>query len=61
MHTYRDAILNQGKRVVKYAAILYPGEFQSYDEGLQALSARPKETNLLQDVLRQVLRNALKK
>jgi hypothetical protein len=59
MHAYRDAIINQGKRTVKYAAILYPGDFQSYDEGLQALSAQPGNIDKLRKTLYQVLQKAL--
>ena len=59
MHAYRDAIINQGKRTVKYAAILYPGNFQSYDEGLQALPAQPGNIKQLRETLYQVLKKAL--
>lgn len=42
MHAYRDAIRDeQGRRVVDYAAILFPGPEVRYDDGLEALSAVP--------------------
>ncbi|EDN65887.1 hypothetical protein BGP_3160 [Beggiatoa sp. PS] len=59
MHAYRDSIINQGKRAVKYAAILYPGESHAYDEGLQALSAQPGKSTPLQETLYQILKKAL--
>ncbi|GET38046.1 DUF2357 domain-containing protein [Microseira wollei] len=60
MHTYRDAIRDsKGRRVVQYAAILYPGAYKSYTEGLQALSAYPGFETELQEHLRRVLDEAL--
>jgi hypothetical protein len=42
MHAYRDAIRDeQGRRVVEYAAILYPGPAVYHYEGLEALQAVP--------------------
>lgn len=42
MHAYRDAIRDErGRRVVEYAAILYPGPAVHYDAALEALSAVP--------------------
>lgn len=60
MHAYRDAIRDDsGKRVVKYAAILYPGQSVIFDNGLAALKAYPGEDDeLLQGIkgrLKQVL------
>ncbi|MBW4649418.1 MAG: restriction endonuclease-like protein [Kastovskya adunca ATA6-11-RM4] len=60
MHTYRDAIRDtQGKRVVRYAAILYPGSYEFYTEGLEALPAYPGREAELQEHLRRVLDKAL--
>jgi PD-(D/E)XK nuclease superfamily/Domain of unknown function (DUF2357) len=54
MHAYRDAIRDQqGKRIVKFAGILYPGPRQIFTPGLAALSAVPGGTELM-DQLRQV-------
>ena len=40
MHAYRDAIRDeQGRRVVEYAAILYPGDEVRFDVGLEALKS----------------------
>ena len=40
MHTYRDAIRGEGgKRVIEYAAILYPGPSQHFGDDLAALEA----------------------
>lgn len=42
MHAYRDAIRDSdGRRVVRYAAILYPGPGRRYSAGIEALSADP--------------------
>jgi predicted component of viral defense system (DUF524 family) len=52
MHTYRDAIRDaEGRRVVQYAAILYPGTTESYTEGLEAISARPGAASLFRQVI----------
>ncbi|HEY9637113.1 MAG TPA: DUF2357 domain-containing protein [Coleofasciculaceae cyanobacterium] len=60
MHTYRDAIRDsQGKRVVRYAAILYPGSYEFYTEGLEALPAYPGREAELQKHLHRVLDKAL--
>ena len=51
MHTYHDAIQNnKSRQVVCYAAILYPGAFQSYSRGeIQALTAYPGREAELQE------------
>jgi predicted component of viral defense system (DUF524 family) len=42
MHAYRDAVRDSsGARIVRYAAILYPGPTQTYGAGLGALHADP--------------------
>jgi predicted component of viral defense system (DUF524 family) len=44
MHAYRDAIRGvDGERLVRYAAILFPGTSQTYGHGLGALHADPTD------------------
>jgi len=60
MHTYRDAIRGEeGLRIVRYAAILYPGPEERYAEGLEALRAYPGLQHGLDKRIREVLRGAL--
>lgn len=61
MHTYHDAIQNsEGRQVVCYAAILYPGSFHSYSrEEIEALPAYPSAEAELQEHLRRILDKAL--
>lgn len=60
MHAYRDAIRDeQGRHVVEYAAILYPGPAVPYDEGLEALSAVPGMESALETRLGEVIAAAL--
>lgn len=60
MHAYRDAIRDsEGRRVVQYAAILYPGPQQLYPDGIEALSAQPEQEEALVKRLRQVFLAAL--
>jgi predicted component of viral defense system (DUF524 family) len=60
MHAYRDAIRDsQGERVVRYAAILYPGPQLTYGEGIEALSASPEGPQALERRLRTVMQQAL--
>jgi hypothetical protein len=60
MHAYRDAIHDfDGVRVVRYAAILYPGTGVEYGEHVEAISARPDEPHSLRARLRAVLARAL--
>jgi predicted component of viral defense system (DUF524 family) len=60
MHAYRDAIRNDDEhRVVRYAAILYPGPEQRYGDGIEALSARPLLPDALGDRARTILSTAL--
>lgn len=61
MHTYHDAIQDsQGIQVVQYAAILYPGSYESYSNGeLEALPAYPGTEVKLKQHLHRVLVKAL--
>ncbi len=61
MHVYHHDIRNrEGRRVVRYAAILYPGSFKSYPKaGIEALPAYPGREAELQEHLRRVLDKAL--
>lgn len=61
MHTYHDAIQDsEGRQVVRYAAILYPGSFKSYsNREIEALPAYPGAEAELQERLRRVLDKAL--
>jgi predicted component of viral defense system (DUF524 family) len=61
MHAYRDAIrTTEDERAVVYAGILYPGPEFRYGDGIEALSARPLEPEVLQARVREVLASALK-
>lgn len=56
MHAYRDAIRDaDGRRVVKFAGILYPGTQQQFTPGLAALSAVPGANAALAGELRRAL------
>jgi predicted component of viral defense system (DUF524 family) len=60
MHAYRDAIRDEeDRRVVQYAAILYPGPLVSYARGIAALSAVPTLEPRLAEELREVFTAAL--
>jgi len=60
MHAYRDAIRDSlGNPVVRSAAILYPGQSERYDDGLEALRADPLEPAELRRALAKRLRAAL--
>jgi hypothetical protein len=60
MHSYRDAIRGVGGvRVVQYAAILYPGNHEQYDDGLEALPTNPLSVGLLHKHLRRVFESAM--
>lgn len=62
MHAYRDAIRDaEHRRVVHYAAILYPGSPQRYTAGLEALQALPDSRTVLEERLREILTNALRR
>src|SRR5439155_19765949 len=61
MHTYRDAIRGEkGISVVQYAAIMYPGIHQNYEEGIEALQAYPGLEGLLEDRLQAIFSAALR-
>ena len=56
MHSYRDAIRDEaGSRVVRYAAILYPGPTNIFTPGLAALNAQPQQAQALKDSVRHAL------
>lgn len=60
MHSYRDAIRDEKlSRVVRYAAILYPGPEVRYADDIEALHAYPGEMDKLNGRLKAVLANAL--
>src|ERR1051326_8074355 len=60
MRAYRDAIRDeQGRQVVEYAAILYPGPEVRFDEGLEALQAVPGKEQGLEARLDEVIAAAL--
>jgi hypothetical protein len=59
MHAYRDAIRDdEGNRVVRLAAILYPGQTKRFDDGLAALSAVPGAGGALSEEIKALLRPA---
>jgi hypothetical protein len=61
MHAYRDAIRDAaGAHVVRHAALLYPGDDQSYGSGLAAWRARPEDADRLRASARSVLEPALR-
>jgi hypothetical protein len=61
MHAYRDAIRTaRGRRVVRRAAILYPGPPVRYAGGIEAISAVPGGDAELQARLRAILSRALR-
>ena len=60
MHAYRDAIRDEeGRRPVRYAAILYPGPGMVYAAGLEALTAYPGFDQTLDRRIRKLLGEAL--
>jgi hypothetical protein len=60
MHAYRDAIRTaDGERVVRHAAVLYPGAGRLYPGGIEAVSAVPGHDGPLQARLRTILSDAL--
>lgn len=61
MHAYRDAICGaDGRRVVRYAAILYPGPTESFADGLEAIGARPGNEEPFAFRVRRRARRALR-
>lgn len=60
MHTYRDAIRDVGgRRVVEYAATLYPGPSKHFGSSLAALGAIPGDAAQLNIDLRSLFRDFL--
>lgn len=60
MHAYRDAIRDaDGERVVRHAALLYPGSSRHFGAGLAALRAQPHAYEELRQEIRSVLGPAL--
>jgi hypothetical protein len=60
MHAYRDAIRDRSlRRIVTYAAILYPGREIRYADDIEALTAYPGHSDNLESRLREVLAQAL--
>jgi hypothetical protein len=60
MHAYRDAIRDeQGRHVVEYAAILYPGRAVHHYQGLESLQAVPGMEQGLEERLGKALAFAL--
>ena len=60
MHAYRDAIRNQvGRRIVRYAAILYPGPEVRYADNIEALRSHPGAEQELTHRLGEILTAAL--
>jgi hypothetical protein len=60
MHAYRDSIRNEkGERVVRYAAVLYPGPRMRYGEGLEAVRAYPGFEEDVEKQVEGLLREAL--
>jgi len=60
MHAYRNSIRNEeGERVVRYAAVLYPGPKMRYGEGLEAVRAYPGSEEDVENQLEGLLREAL--
>jgi hypothetical protein len=58
MHTYRDSIRDEcGRRVVEYAATLYPGPSQYFGDSLAALGAIPGDVAQLSHELRSIFRD----
>lgn len=60
MHAYRDAIRDErGRHVVRYAALLYPGETRRWGNELAALRAHPEHAAVLDAELDTVLERVL--
>ena len=60
MHAYRDAIRDStDRRIVKYAAILYPGATVAFGHGVDALSALPSTRVELASHLQNVIAQAI--
>ena len=56
MHSYRDAIRDEdGNHIVQFAAILYPGPTELFEDGLMAIHAEPGDVGGPQRPVRAVL------
>jgi len=62
MHTYHDAIRDEEQNdVVRYAAILYPGSSQSYNNNrIEALQGLPDSKAMLEGRLKEIFTDALR-
>jgi hypothetical protein len=61
MHAYRDAIRGaDGRRIVRYAAILFPGQTESFAAGLEAIGAHPGAEKAFTRKVRRRARCALR-
>lgn len=60
MHAYRDAIIHaDGGRIVRHAAILYPGPTRFFGPGLSAIAALPGEDATMADSIHRLLADHL--
>ncbi len=60
MHSYRDAIRDEGgEHVVRFAAILYPGPTELFEDGLAAIHAEPGDVDGAQRSIGEVLSAAI--
>ncbi len=60
MHAYRDAIIHaDGGRIVRHAAILYPGPTRFFGPGLSAIGALPGQDAAMADSIRRLLADHL--
>jgi predicted component of viral defense system (DUF524 family) len=60
MHSYRDAIRDEaGGHIVRFAAILYPGPTEVFEDGLAAIHADPGDPYGPQRTIRDVLSVAI--
>jgi PD-(D/E)XK nuclease superfamily/Domain of unknown function (DUF2357) len=60
MHSYRDAIRDEdGNHIVRFAAILYPGPTDLFEDGLAAIHAEPGDVDSPQRSIGEVLSVAI--
>jgi hypothetical protein len=60
MHSYRDAIRDDmGDHIVRFAAILYPGPTERFEEGLAAIHADPRDADGARGTIRDALSAAI--
>ncbi len=61
MHTYRDAIRDaEQRRVVRNAAILYPGSSKRYSNAIEAILTLPDSEAILGERLKEIFTDALR-